>query len=141
MKNRRFTGNLILFMKIFLKQLSILVAILVLLLVVFEFVINELSIDGVFSVYYSLPILLFAVFTQYFIKENRFNLITIIFYLAILFLTLVSIIHILTFDRGFGFESSSIPVTHIISVVLNILLMIITILQFSKHTRNNKSTI
>ena len=128
-------------MKISLKQLSILVTILVILLAVFEFVTDEFSIDAMFTLYYSLPILLCVFIIQYFIKENRFNLITIVFYLVVLFLTIVSIIHILTFDRGFGFGSSSIPMIHIISVVLNISLMILTILQFRMNTKNNKSAI
>ncbi len=133
--------NLIIFMKFSLKQFSILVAILVVLLIIFEFVTNEFSIDAMFSLYYSFPILLCVFIVQHFIKENRFNLITIVFYVVILFLTAVSIIHILTFDRGFGFDSSSIPAIHIISVVLNISLMISTILQFSKQAKNNKSAI
>ena len=127
-------------MKFSSKQLLIVVATLIAFLVIFEYVVNEFSIEELFSVDYSLPILLPAVVLQYITDKNRFNLITIVFYLAILFFTLVSIIHLFTIDSGFWFVEVSIPITHIIAVSLNIFMMILAISLFVKQTKKCKLT-
>lgn len=133
-------------MKVSSKQLFFFIAILALLLATFEFVTNEFSIDGLFSVYYCLPIALFAIVLFYTLQENHLNLITIFLYLAILLLTIASVIHVFTVisvNQVFAFDgdTTSIPTTTIIAVVLNISTMILTILQFIKHTKQQKSVV
>ncbi len=128
-------------MKFSSKHFFVCIATCVLLLATFEFVTNKFSIEEVFSIYYSVPILLFLCALQRTIKENRLDIITIVLYLAILFFTIVSIIHIFMVSLGFGFTKTSISTTHFITIIINISMMILSILQFTKHTKQRKSIV
>jgi len=127
-------------MNISQKQLLKIEALLVLLLLSIESSIDAFQLEEIFSIYYSLPILLAAFGLYHSLKKERFQIISIILYLAILLLTILSLVHLLLFDTGFGFVPVNIPITHMCAVFLNVAMMSFAILQFKQHTKWQKSS-
>ena len=120
-------------------QLLYVQALLVIILILFESIVDEFLLEDIFSLWYSVPIFVLAFGLHHSLRSERFHIVSILLYLGILFLTILSLIHLLLFDSSFGFVETKISVTHICSVFLNVLMMSFAILQFKQHTRQQKS--
>ncbi|MEM6684881.1 MAG: hypothetical protein AAF617_03710 [Bacteroidota bacterium] len=111
----------------------------VLMLVLFESILDNFLLEEIFSLWYSVPICVLTCVLQYSLLKERLQLVSMLIYVGILFLTILSLLHLLLFDSGFGLVETTISITHISAVFLNVLMMSFAILQFRQHTRQQKS--
>jgi len=122
-------------MKISLKQLSITISILIILVACIDFfILNEYWMETIYFIGI-ISLMTVNIVRHFSNRIQKMFWLLILIYVSILAVAVYSFSMLLMFSFGFGYTGREVPWNHLFAIVLNVLLMIITIVEFGRNAK------